>query len=176
MKNRLHTAILLLSAGIFINNCAQASSTEIHFSGRVKLGSCTVDTGSKNSEVNLGKIPKSVFSAIGSQSVPKTFSIKLINCSAVNIASVSMTGTTDNDDNQFFAIQNIANAATGVAIKIWSKNSNQIQLPSGNQVDHTIPMGSSTIELEYYAAYIQTRSNVTTGIANSYVDYTIEYR
>jgi major type 1 subunit fimbrin (pilin) len=176
MSSKAFFGPLLFIAVWFSAGGAGANSTEIHFSGKVRLGGCQVETASKNIEVKLGNIAKSTFSAIGSQSPAKAFSIKLTNCSAVNIAGVKMSGNADNDDARYFAIPSGSGNATGVAVKVWEKNSGDIQTPASNEVAHAIPLGQTTIELEYYAAYVQTLPVVTTGIANSYADYTIEYR
>lgn len=176
MKSNKGIILLLLTGGCLFTAASRAALTEIHFSGTVRAGTCVVETNSKNIEVNLGNVSKTVFTVPGSQSNAKAFSIKLTNCLAVNIADVKMGGTPDTLDPRFFAIQNTPGAASGVAVKVWEKNSGDIQIPGGGNVSHPLPGGATSIELEYYAAYIQTAATVSSGIANSYADFTIEYR
>lgn len=159
---------LLLSTSLWANN------ETLTFRGVVRQGSCQVATGSATQTVPMGSIYTSRFKGIGTTAADTEFKIKLENCTAVNIANVSMTGAIDQDYNDYFAITRSGNYATGVALRILTVN-NELQKPSGNVIAWSKTAVDSG-ELKYVASYIQTRPQITTGAANSIAEFSIYYR
>ncbi|WP_411704041.1 fimbrial protein [Edaphovirga cremea] len=167
IKNVFYVATLLI---FIITHKAAAVDPTLNFRGTVKQGSCIATVN----DVDMGSIAKNEFTAVGVSKGEKEFSIELKNCTGVDIAVVTMSGNVDQNNNSLFALTQTGNYATGVALRIRTKD-DQLQVPSGTQSNWAVASASS-YSLKYKADYVQTLASVTTGKANVVAQFNISYR
>jgi type 1 fimbria pilin len=139
--------------------------------------SCTVDTGSRNIAVQLGKVAKSSFTGIGSTAGARLFNIQL-NCSAGsgnnNTVYLRMDATPDPSGQQgVLQVSQTAGAATGVGIQVLDKASAPVKFGEDALVGAS---KDGSYILPYTARYYQTAPNVTSGQANGVATFTINYK
>ena len=165
-------------AGIMLFGVMQsaiASDGTINFTGEITDETCTVDTGSQNLTVNLGKVSKSSLDgAAGKKSSPTGFQLKLTSCPAtVTGATVKFDGTSDSNNSNLLKLTQESGVATGVGIEIADKTGTAIPLYSESMV-YALAEGSNT--LNFVARYVSTLASVTTGPANGVTQFTLNYQ
>ncbi|CAI2008085.1 TPA: fimbrial protein [Serratia fonticola] len=164
----------IVAAGALVSTIifpAYAVNISAEFTGAVVPTPCRVVNNSQT--VNLGQVSSEKFSGVGSENNPTQFTIDLEGCEGANNVWTSMHGTADKNSPDYFALAPTAGAARGVAIKVLSYD-NMLQKPSGEKL--WWEMLSSSRKLSYTASYIQTATQIGTGIANALVTFDIEYR
>lgn len=175
MGKKLIAAVLTATSALAMTNAFAAAGT-VNFTGEILDAACTVDVGSQNQTVALGKYNKSEFAAAGDFTAATKFNIVLKNCpTTVTSASVRFDGTPDASDSKLLAIDSsVTGAATGVAINLMSANKAQLPLHGSNGYNYTL---SSTAEnkLDFYAQYKSTADTVTAGPANSVANFSVVY-
>ncbi len=149
---------------------AMGANEQLRFRGVVKVASCEA----RAENINLGSVGLTSFSGPASSAGKKEFSISLTNCSSMNIADVSMTGNIDSDVGNYFAIQQVGDYATGVALRIRTE-SGDIQKPNGESTEWSKSHIDSG-QLRFYADYVQTQAVIRPGQANSMAEFNIAYR
>jgi type 1 fimbria pilin len=171
MKLFLAFISILLNSVFF---SAYAELTTLKFTGTVKAGTCEVSTESKDQNIIIGKINSTAFRGVGSTAGHTPFFINLINCVNVNSIEVSMIGDASSDNGDYFALDNNADKARGIALRISNKQGT-LQKPSGEVVSYP----GNNIEkqsLEFFVDYVQTLPTVTTGRANGSANFVINYK
>lgn len=138
---------------------------------------CSVDAGSRNVVVQLGKVARNSFTGAGSTAGARPFNIQL-NCSsgvaANNSVYLRMDATPDPSGQQgVIKLAQAANAATGVGIQILDKSNAAVRLGEDALVG---PSKDGSYVLPYTARYYQTAPNVTAGPANGMATFTINYK
>lgn len=180
-KNMLMAALAV--ATIISCNAAAADGT-VQFTGSITDASCETHigslTGGSNETVNLGKVPSSSFTGVGSTAADGAGStnvkIFLTECPAgtPTTASLKFDGAYYKGDNSYLALDT-ASTATGVAILLSNPSGTALKLGEASEpVTLAVGEGSST-ELNFKAAYIQRETAVTAGTANSSATFTINY-
>ncbi|WP_421512497.1 fimbrial protein (plasmid) [Enterobacter sp. JS8-1] len=175
MKKTIIAATLATTATLFMSN-AFASAGTVNFNGEILDAACSVDVGSQNQTVELGKYNKSEFTAAGDVTAATKFNIVLKDCPAtVTSATVRFDGTPDTTDSTLLAIDSsVAGAATGVGINLMTADMAQLPLHGSNGYSYTL---SSTADntLDFYAQYKSTVASVTAGPANSVANFSVVY-
>ncbi|QBY43314.1 fimbrial protein [Arsenophonus nasoniae] len=122
-------------------------------------------------EINLGRLKTTVFNGIYSTAGKKGFYLEL-NCSHPSTVEMKMDGDTlPSSDDRILAL-NKYNAAQGIGLQILYKN-NPIKFNDWF-ILKKVP-GTESIQLFFYAQYIQVAEQVTPGQANALVTYHIKY-
>ena len=139
--------------------------------------SCTVDAGSKNIVVQLGKVRTSSFSGVGSTAGSRPFDIKL-NCSAGTSANntvfLRMDATPDPSGQQgVLQVAQGAGAATGVGIQVLDGNSTGVRFGEDALVG---PSKDGSYVVPFTARYFQTAPTVTAGPANGMATFSLNYK
>lgn len=171
--------IIAFSAVAFVAlsfSSAFAAAGSVNFTGEILDAACTVDIGSQNQTVLLGKYNKSEFTAAGNTTAATQFDIVLKDCPAtVSSAAIRFDGTPDASDSTLLAIDStVAGAATGVAINLMTADKAQLPLLGSNSYSYTL---SDTADntLNFYAQYKSTADTVTAGPANSVANFSVVY-
>lgn len=139
--------------------------------------SCTVDTGSRNILVQLGRASMKNFTGVGSTAGTRPFNIQL-NCSAgvaaANTVFLRMDATADPSGQQgVLQVAQGAGVASGVGIQVLDRNSVGVKFGEDALVG---PSKDGSYVLPYTARYIQTAPNVTAGPANGVATFTLNYK
>ncbi|CAM8225225.1 MULTISPECIES: fimbrial protein [Enterobacter] len=175
MKKNIIAAAIVATAALSMSNVFAAAGT-VNFNGEILDAACTVDVGSQNQTVELGKYNKSEFTAAGDKTAAKKFSIVLKDCpAAVTSASVRFDGKPDASDSALLAIDSsVAGAATGIAINLMSADKADLPLHGSNGYSYAL---SSTADntLDFYAQYKSTNKDVKAGPAKSVANFSIVY-
>lgn len=172
MKKNI-TGLALLVASV-ISTSAFAIDGTINFKGNVISNPCTVSTASKNLDVQLGKIGTTAFPTAGSLSAAQKFTLVLTGCpTIVTSAKVRFDGTQVAGDSSVLAITTGTGKATGVGIKIYDKDDNQVNL---YQDTATYPLTTASNNLDFKARYVSLTTAVTAGAADGATQFTIIYQ
>lgn len=139
--------------------------------------SCTVDAGSKNIVVQLGKVRTNSFSGVGSTAGSRPFDIKL-NCSAGvsanNSVFLRMDATPDPSGQQgVLQVAQGAGAATGVGIQVLDANSTGVRFGEDALVG---PSKDGSYVVPFTARYFQTAPTMTAGPANGMATFSLNYK
>lgn len=155
---------------------AFAGAGNVNFTGEILDAACTVDVGSQNQTVVLGKYNKSEFTAAGNTTAATKFDIILKDCPAtVSSAAIRFDGTPDATDSTLLAIDDTApGAATGVAINLMTADKAQLPLLGSNGYSYTLSDSVDNV-LNFYAQYKSTAATVTAGPANSVANFSVVY-
>ena len=175
MKMNFIAIAVAATAAVSMSNAFAAAGT-VNFTGEILDKACTVDVDSQNQTVALGSYNKSEFTAAGSITAAKKFSIVLKDCPAtVTSAHVRFDGTPEPTDSTMLAIDSsVSGAATGVAINLMSADKNQLPLHSENSYRYTLTSDADNT-LDFYAQYKSTAATVTAGPANSVASFSVVY-
>ncbi|HCM9129857.1 TPA: fimbrial protein [Enterobacter asburiae] len=175
MKKNFIAAAIIATAALSMSN-AFASAGVVNFNGEILDAACTVDVGSQNQTVDLGKYNRSEFTNAGDVTAATQFNIVLKDCpSTVSSASVRFDGTPDASDSSLLAIDSsVAGAATGVAINLMTADKAHLPLHGSN--GYSYPLSSTQDNtLNFYAQYKSTATAVTAGPANSVANFSVVY-
>ncbi|MFA1284708.1 fimbrial protein [Citrobacter telavivensis] len=175
MKKNIIAAAVAVTAVLSVSNAFAISGT-VNFNGEILDAACTVDVGSQNQTVELGRYNKSEFTTSGDVTAATKFDIVLKNCPAtVTSASVRFDGTPDATNSSLLAIDSsVAGAATGVAINLMTADKADLPLHGSN--GYSYPLTSAVDNtLDFYAQYKSTADSVTAGPANSVANFSIVY-
>lgn len=175
MKKNMIVAAIIATAALSVSNAMAAAGT-VNFTGEILDAACTVDVGSQNQTVALGKYNKSEFADAGSTTAATKFNIVLKDCPAtVTSAKVRFDGTPDATDSTLLAIDStVANAAKGVAINLMTADKEQLPLHGDSAYSYKlVTTGDNT--LDFYAQYKSTTKVVSAGPANSVANFSVVY-
>ncbi|WP_436876623.1 fimbrial protein [Siccibacter turicensis] len=173
-KNVLSVAFATVTA-LSASSVFAADGT-VNFSGEIIDQACTVDIGTNNTlTVDLGKVAKSSFAAVGDDASVTKFSMKLKACpESITAAKVKFDGPNDLTDSSLLALTTETGVATGVAIALMTADKTDLGLNSVNAYSYAL---KPTVEntLDFYAAYRSTAAAVVAGKANSTATFSINY-
>ena len=177
MKKNIIAAAIVATAALSLSNAFAATGEgTVNFNGEILDAACTVDVGSQNQTVELGKYNKSAFAAAGDVTAATKFDIVLKDCPAsVTAASVRFDGTPDATDSTLLAVDSsVAGAATGVGINLMTADKADLPLHGSNDYRYTLTDASDNT-LNFYAQYKSTADSVTAGPANSVANFSVVY-
>lgn len=161
----------LLVSSLLLTSQAFASNGIVHFTGEIIESTCEVSTGTKDQNVDLGKVNKSTFTDVGSTASVQAFQIDLVNCpQTYKKANARFDGTEDGDG--YLKLNN--GGAAGIAIAIYNRADNSL-LKLYNQSKTADISAEGSASLPFMARYIATSSTVTAGLANADSEFTISY-
>lgn len=184
MKKNIAFMAALAAATIISCNAAAADGT-VNFTGSIGDASCKTNigslTGGNAGTVNLGNVPLSSFTGVGSTASDGAGStnvkIFLTECPAgtPTTATLKFDGAYYKGDNSYLALTEGTGVAQGVAILLSNPSGTPLKLGEPSEaVTLNVGTGSST-ELNFKAAYIQRETTIVAGTANSSATFTINY-
>ncbi|MDM2734933.1 fimbrial protein [Citrobacter sp. Ct235] len=175
MKKNIIATAVAVTAVLSVSNAFAISGT-VNFNGEILDAACTVDVGSQNQTVELGRYNKSEFTTAGNKTAATKFDIVLKNCpTTVTSASVRFDGTPDAMNSTLLAVDSsVAGAATGVAIHLMTADKADLPLHGSNGYRYTLTSTADNI-LDFYAQYQSTVAAVTAGPANSVANFSVVY-
>lgn len=184
MQPTIKTSSVLLGVLCSISPYLYAQNDVMNFNMTITQGTCTASFPSGN-VVSMGTIYNTQFRGVGSVSRSTAFSITLANCSYAKGATVTVTGdsATGSGNSDYFALSPSTGAipaAAGIALRLRSAKTNELQKANDTTtgVTWSIPYSTTTpqnISMDYIADYIQIAPRVTNGEANAVVNFNISY-
>jgi major type 1 subunit fimbrin (pilin) len=179
MNKTLGTSIAataLALAGL-VTTPAHAADGNINFNGKLIAAPCSIATESKDQTVDMGAVATNAFSQKGDRASPKSFQLKLTQCSdAASAATVRFDGTSTPEDPGVLAVgdgANAANNATGVGIELADASGQRIAV-ADDSPSIALVKGDNT--LNFRARYVAVQDAVTAGQANATSQFTINYQ
>lgn len=183
MKKNAKLLAAFVAASIISCNALAADGT-VQFTGTITDASCETHigslTGGSNETVDLGIVPVSSFSGVGSTAAQGAGStnvkIFLTECPAgtPTQATLKFDGAYYNGDNSYLALDS-GSTASGVAILLSNPSGNALKLGEPSE-PFTLNVGTgSSTALNFKAAYIQRETTISAGTANSSATFTINY-
>ncbi|TQI81409.1 major type 1 subunit fimbrin (pilin) [Serratia fonticola] len=176
MKKILCVTTLVAAMGLGLSASALADDGIVRFEGQLVSEACQVINNVNNpAQVDLGKVAKTAFPALGATAGAKKFTLALKDCPpTVSTATVAFSGTAANADNTALALTQEAGVATGVGIQISDASQSVLSLGAPSAAYPLLP--SVVNNLDFVARYISTADNVTAGPANSVATFDISYQ
>ncbi|CAG9415574.1 TPA: fimbrial protein [Providencia alcalifaciens] len=149
------------------------ASGVINFTGEITEQACTVDSKSRNLNVDLGRVSTRSLSSQGEVAGVTNFIIKLVDCPDDTKVTVNFAGTRDSVDHHILALHQGNGMAKNVGVALYEKNAvTPIKLYENTK---EVELDGDSVELEYVAAYKAT-GVATAGQANSSAVYSIKYQ
>ncbi len=129
----------------------------------VSLGSCDVDAGDAEKNIDLGAISSSAFTKIGDvSSSAKTFTVQLQNCAGnFNYVTTAFSGVADAGDPTLLGLS-ANSSAQGIGIQILDAEGNPLDIKQAVLARRT----TNTQLLTYQLRYKATEAPVQPGTAN----------
>lgn len=153
------------------------SEINFEFSGTVRAWACGVMDSESQKIINLGRHSTKNLSSFGDRSLTVAIPFSLSNCPPNGTVNITITGAKDSNNNELLALDNIIvngkNPAKNIAIEISDQNKKRI--PIGTKTTGLKSDATGNLSTILYANYIVTKSQVEVGIANSKMQFTIEY-
>ncbi|AJO77115.1 MULTISPECIES: fimbrial protein [Pseudomonas] len=178
----LATSSLMLAA--LIPSMSHATDGVINFSGSISDVTCNINgkaPGEDNvTNVELGRIAPSAFTAVGTASTFKNFDLVLSGAQCTDKTKVVVDfDQVGNVDPATGNLKLIGSApATGVQIQVYNADATAAKIPLGQA--ETSPqvatVAGNTATLKFKASYVSTLATVGAGSGNSYVRYTLSYK
>ncbi|WP_058911169.1 fimbrial protein [Entomohabitans teleogrylli] len=149
---------------------------QVNFSGEIIDSACeVVNNLSDPLNVTMGKVSKTAFTGLGSTADTTQFNIELKNCpETVTTAAITFGGTPDADNANVLAITPDTDAASGVALQLLDASQQPLNLYTASR-PYQLQSGTGVNTLEFAARYIQTKSEIVAGPANSVSTFTVVY-
>ena len=173
MKNNIIKKTLLvalLSSGLI--SAAYAEKAQVKFSGRILAESCEVVTADKSKTVAMGDYNKSVFTAVGTTSTKKPFSITLEDCDT-QMVRLHYTGTAVGGSPEQLSLIGGGGTASGIGVVVFEQGqANPITV--GDQTAQKQATLGSNLTFNFEAAY-KRNGTVVAGKAEAMADFTIDY-
>lgn len=178
----LATSSLMLAA--LIPSLSHATDGVINFSGSISDVTCNINgkaPGEDNvTNVELGRISPSVFTAVGTASTFKNFDLVLSGANCTDgkkvVVDFDQVGNVDPATGNLKLIG--AAPATGVQIQVYNADAAATKIPLGQSETspQTATIAGNTATLKFKASYVSTLATVGAGSGNSYVRYTLSYK
>lgn len=152
------------------------SGGDMHFYGAVVNTPCSIAAQSLHQSVMMGQVLVANFPSRGSWAAPKTFWLKLDNCSTAvfQFATVAFTGSVNANDPQVFKAGFGADSAKGMGIGIFDSKGNLITPNSAPLSGYPLLDGTSV--LFFTAKYRSVSETVVAGDASAVVNFSVLYQ
>ena len=191
MKTISTAIIKVISVGLFgLSICSSSNAAlgtyNFTLKGNATTATCGVEEGDANKYVTLGLTSTRFLKTPGDRSprVPIPFNLSL--CPVGASVTFMFTGEQDAANNQLLALSNLndPNTAKHVAIEISDNQYTRVPICKSSQFP-TAPSYKSRpfpvdangkVSTIFYANYMATDGAATTGIANAYAEFLIEYQ
>jgi len=176
---RLFLMIIITPLFSFPANASEANNLtggDMHFYGSVVNAPCAIEAQSLHQSVTMDQVLTTSFPSRGSWAAPKTFWIKLDDCSKAQIqfATVAFTGLTDSNDPQVFKAGFGADSAKGVGIGVFD-NKGDLIVPNTEPVSK-YPLLEGKSILYFTAKYRSVSEKVVAGDASAAVNFSVIYQ
>ena len=160
---------------LFFTFSVSAADGTVRFTGSITDQTCSIDSGSLNQTVILGKISKSSINGnVGLKSSPTRFTLVVKSCpETVKVATLKFDGVGDDKYPNLLTLDSGSGVATGVAVEIADKTGVPIPLHV-NSPEYDLTSGTNN--LDFVARYVSTAAAVSVGIANATTQFTIVYK
>ncbi|EFC54115.1 TPA: fimbrial protein [Enterobacter cancerogenus] len=175
MKPVIARILATVYMGLAFCTPAQAHDGTVYINGKIKQRTCTLSPDSQALLVRMGSVQNNLFTRVGDSSRYESFTINLESCqgSKQNL-SISFEGTPDKRNPSLLALTPAAASATGIGIGIY--NQDKTLIPMGNASATLTPApASDTIAFVFFARYVSTAADVTTGTANASTTFIVNY-
>lgn len=169
------TALLfgLLSPSTF------ADTVQITLNGTVRAPTCSAVTANNGQPVNFGQVDSRLLQRDGFTN-PKVFYIVLENCTTdisknavFKFSAITVPGSGD----YHIKLQNVPNAAQGVAIALKDANNRHIKFDNNSQFDYGISNGLNSLKFEASLVPSDTDwSTVVAGRISAQATFTVTYQ
>ncbi|MBC3948126.1 fimbrial protein [Erwinia persicina] len=143
---------------------ANTAEAKVEITGEVTAATCTAGwEGTKNIQVNLGKVSSDKLPNTGDIGALKPFSLELTGCEGVNTITVTSSGVADATDPSDYANTATGSPSVGVAVKLLGGPSqNTVLTPDGKtQVDY--PVSGEEATLTFMAEMVRTAKTDSEG-------------
>ncbi|WP_336222341.1 fimbrial protein [Citrobacter amalonaticus] len=176
LKSLCSGFIILQSISFINSSCLAADNVAVNITGTILESTCNVDQSSTSLAVPLGNIGSIVFNNPGDLSPESQFSI-ILNCPSQfsRQASVTFSGKLSTSDASLLALDDSADAAKGVAVRINESNGDKIDMDKASIPQNLVP-GINTLMFSAQYQSISARSDIVAGTANATAQFTINYQ
>lgn len=162
-----------LATLFFVIFASTAQAEDLNISAVILARPCTVDTGTANKVVDLGKYKMREMQSAGAGGDWADLDLLLTNCPAgTSAATVTFSGTADNDDATAF--KNTGDAA-GVALRLTARDRTTI-LSDGSTLKEDLDVTSKNITFPLSARFISPKGNPTAGQFAAAVNVSFTYQ
>ncbi|ECB7890594.1 fimbrial protein [Salmonella enterica subsp. enterica serovar Bareilly] len=156
-------------------SAVDAHDGTVTISGTIQDNTCELAPDSQNKSVDMGAMAGSQFRRAGDFSPAKHFTLNLENCGpAASEATVTFSGTADEQNPELFAIEAGANSASGLALGIYDSNGQRIA-PDESSSGVVLKPGQASVAMDFTARYVAVVDNVKLGSTNVTVTFKINY-
>ncbi|MEO7067204.1 MAG: fimbrial protein [Rhodanobacter sp.] len=181
-KKLLSTALFAVIAATSIVTTAQASDGTINITGKVVGQTCKVEGAAfgtpASKTVPLALVLAPVLSAAGNTANKTAFSLNITGCdSALTTVQTQFSGTNIDATTGNLKLTG-ATPATNVQIQLLNASSAVMPLNGASataQNSQTVNLTAGAATMSYYAQYIAVGGAAGVGLANSSVEFTMNY-
>ncbi|HHK9751362.1 TPA: fimbrial protein [Klebsiella pneumoniae] len=148
----------------------------LQFHGVIIAESCRVEVGDQQMTVNMGQVSSNRFHSTGEDASPVPFDIHLQDCSTKvsQQVGVSFRGVADGKNPDMLSVGEGPGIATGIGIAFFNKEDQLIPLNGPPSLWQRLYTGPTT--LHFVAKYRATGKQVTGGMANAQVWFSLTYQ
>jgi major type 1 subunit fimbrin (pilin)/fimbrial protein len=175
------SALGIALAAALAGTSAFANTGTINFEGKITSSTCPIEVvnpgdGAIGSQVKMGSVDASRFTAVGQEYSGKTFVLRLNdkgNCNLTgtdDFAKVTFNGATDTSGD-YFGVASSTDGAKGVAIVIKDNKGSPIK-PGEESAPYKLIAGGVT-DMIFNAYYRSTATTVTAGAASADVQFVV---
>lgn len=177
MKNVIST-VVITSSLLMSSQWVHADNT-IKFRGEIYDSTCSVSPSSNGQTVEMGKIGRNAFEAIGNYAGSKPFSISFEDCAKEARIDIKFSGIPDKNNSHLLQLSaaDSETSAQGVGIAIYRAGDLENPLPLGEIDESKAVTVSSDTKINYVAKYMATadQQDIKAGIANAEAQFTVQY-
>lgn len=176
------SAIFIAAMGAF--GSANAQIAKIDITGEITPNTCVLTSSDRNGKrVALGNVKPTDFANVGSTQGQQPFTLTLEGCSTgtgqPTRASVRFSGSNINANTSNLNLIGVGSpgVAGGVQVRILNDDDTRVLLASANQgvTQYAVVTGGAPTILRFKADYTAISLPVTSGRANTAVDFEITY-
>ncbi|ELV2798022.1 fimbrial protein [Enterobacter ludwigii] len=170
---QIYAAVVALTLTFFPS--ANGHDGTVNISGTIQDNTCEISPDSLNKTVAMGTVVASQFTLTGERSPAVPFSIHLQNCGpAASQVKATFSGKADAQNKDLFAIESVADAATGLALGLYNANGGRLP-PDSASAGVALKPGQSSVTMDFSARYVSVSERVTAGVANVVATFELAY-
>lgn len=172
MNFKMKNIALALIAVASVTGAMNAVAGTVNFTGTITDNTCNFNNGASDLSVPMGAVSSKDFSASGTTSGNKPFTLIFTGCAGTaNNLAVRFSGESTTEG--YLKIGTGAEAAQNVALGIYDDKNNLVRIGS-DTADYAITSGNVSIPL--VAKYVATAATVSPGTANASAVFTALYK
>ncbi|MEX9251681.1 fimbrial protein [Pseudenterobacter timonensis] len=175
MKNFLTIIFTALFLVPLLSARTLAHDGTIYINGVIHKKTCTIAPDSQNLTVKMDSVQSKYFTQPGMGADYQPFAINVENCAGTEESvSITFDGTPDTANPDLLTLIGGEGYATGIGVGIYNQDKSQISVGSKSQAALVTPH-QGDVTLHFYARYVATSSDVTTGTANATTTFILNY-